>query len=76
VSGGAIRLRVGSVPAPDLVLAGRPQLIAALLTGQLTAAEVTALGMEISGDASLLDRVLPGPEAAYPSSPPSAAASA
>jgi DNA-binding HxlR family transcriptional regulator len=76
VSGGAIRLRVGSVPAPDLVLAGRPQLIAALLTGQFTAAEVTALGMEISGDASLLDRVLPGPEAAYPSSPPSAAASA
>jgi DNA-binding HxlR family transcriptional regulator len=76
VSGGAVRLRVGSVPAPDLVLAGRPQLIAALLTGQLTAAEVTALGVEISGDASLLDRILPGPEAAYPSSPPPAAASA
>jgi DNA-binding HxlR family transcriptional regulator len=76
VSGGAVRLRPGSVPVPDLVLAGRPQLIAALLTGQLTAAEVTALGLEISGDASLLDRVLPGPEAAYPSSPPPAAASA
>jgi DNA-binding HxlR family transcriptional regulator len=76
VSGGAVRLRVGSVPVPDLVLAGRPQLMAALLTGQLTAAEVTALGLEISGDASLLDRVLPGPEAAYPSSPPTAAASA
>jgi DNA-binding HxlR family transcriptional regulator len=76
VSGGAVRLRAGSVPAPDLVLAGRPQLIAALLTGQLTAAEVTALGMEISGDARLLDRVLPGQEAAYPSSPPPAAASA
>jgi DNA-binding HxlR family transcriptional regulator len=76
VSGGTVRLRVGSVPAPDLVLAGRPQLIAALLTGQLTAAEVTALGMAISGDASLLDRVLPGLEASYPSSPPPAAASA
>jgi len=74
VSGGTVRLRVGTAGAPDLVLAGRPQLIAALLTGQLTAAEVTALGMAISGDASLLDRVLPGPEAAYPNSPLSAAA--
>jgi DNA-binding HxlR family transcriptional regulator len=76
VSGGQVRLRVGSVPVPDLVLAGPPQLIAALLTGQLTAAEVTALGLEINGDASLLDRVLPGPEAAYPSSPPPVAAPA
>ncbi len=76
VSGGAARLRVGPAQAPDLVLAGRPQLIAALLTGQLTAAEVTPLGLEISGDASLLDRVLPGPEAAYPGSPPPGATSA
>ena len=76
VSGGAVRLRVGTAGVPDLVLAGRPQLIAALLTGQLTAAEVTALGMVISGDARLLDRVLPGPEDAYPGSPPPAAASA
>jgi DNA-binding HxlR family transcriptional regulator len=72
VSDGTVRLRSGAAQAPDLVLAGRPQLIAALLTGQLSAAEVTALGMEMSGDASLLDRVLPGPEAAYPSSPPPA----
>jgi DNA-binding HxlR family transcriptional regulator len=69
VSGGAVRLRAGSVPAPDLVLAGRPQLIAALLTGQLTAAEVAAAGLEISGDTSVLDRVLPGPAAAYPNPP-------
>lgn len=69
VSGGAVRVRVGSVPAPDLVLAGRPLLINALLTGQLTAAEVAALGLEISGDASVLDRVLPGPESAYPNRP-------
>jgi DNA-binding HxlR family transcriptional regulator len=76
VSGGAVRLRVGTAAVPDLVLAGRPQLIAALLTGQLTAADVTALGLEISGDASLLYRVLPGQEAAYPSSPPPAPAPA
>jgi DNA-binding HxlR family transcriptional regulator len=73
VSGGAVRFRVGPAAAldraPDLVLAGRPQLIGALLTGQLSVADVTALGLEISGDAGLLDRVLPGPEAAYPNSP-------
>ena len=61
VSGGAARLRVGPVPAPDLVLAGRPQLIAGLLTGQLTAAEVAEYGLEISGDTSVLDRILPDP---------------
>jgi DNA-binding HxlR family transcriptional regulator len=68
VSGGAVRVRVGSVPNPDLVLAGRPQLIDALFTGQLTAAEVVAYGLEISGDTGVLDRVLPGPEDAYQSS--------
>ncbi len=30
VSGGTVSLRVGPVPDPDLVLAGRPQLSAAL----------------------------------------------
>jgi DNA-binding HxlR family transcriptional regulator len=69
VSGGPVRLRAGSVPTPDLVLAGRPQLIAALLTGQLTAAEVTAFGLEISGDTAVLDRILPDSTAAYPNHP-------
>jgi DNA-binding HxlR family transcriptional regulator len=70
VSGGAVRARVGSVPSPDLVLTGPPQLINALLTGQLTVAEVAARGLEISGDASVLDRILPDPEAAYATLPP------
>ena len=69
VSGGAVSIRVGTVPSPDLVLTGRPQLMAALFTGQLSIAEVTARGLEVSGDASVLDRILPGPEAAYPNSP-------
>jgi DNA-binding HxlR family transcriptional regulator len=69
VSGGTVRLRAGSVPAPDLVLAGRPQLIGALISGQLTAAEVAAAGLEISGNTSVLDRILPGPAAAYPNRP-------
>jgi DNA-binding HxlR family transcriptional regulator len=71
VSGGEVHVRVGSVPRPDLVLTGRPLLINALVTGQLSVAEVTALGLEISGDASLLDRILPDPEDAYPNSPES-----
>jgi DNA-binding HxlR family transcriptional regulator len=70
VSGGAVRLRVGSAATPDLILAGRPQLIAALFTGQLTAAEVAAGGLEISGDTGVLDRILPRPSAAYPHHPP------
>jgi DNA-binding HxlR family transcriptional regulator len=70
VSGGAVRFRVGSVPTPDLVLAGRPQLIAALITGQLTAADVAACGLEISGDTGVLDRILPDSTAAYPNHPP------
>ena len=57
MTGGKVSVRVGSAPAPDVVLAGRPQLISALLTG----AEVTPLGLEISGDVTVLDRVLPGP---------------
>ena len=69
VSGGAVSVRAGTVPDPDLVLAGRPQLFAALFTGQLSAADVAALGLEISGDAGVLDRVLPGPEAAYHGQP-------
>ena len=59
VSGGTVRTRLGPATAPDLVLAGDPQLIMALLSGYRTAAEMTALGLEITGDDSLLRRVLP-----------------
>ena len=69
VSGGSVRLRQGSVTAPDVVLTGRPQLIAAVLTGQLTTAEAAAAGLEIAGGAGVLDRVLPGPDGAYPARP-------
>ena len=73
VSGGEVRLRAGTAPRPDLVLAGRPQLINALLTGQLSADDVRAGGLEISGDAALLDRVLPGQEDGYHGQPQPAA---
>ncbi len=59
VSGGSARMRLGTAAAPDLVLRGEPRLILALFSGHLTAAEVADLGLEISGDASVLQRVLP-----------------
>jgi DNA-binding HxlR family transcriptional regulator len=64
VSGGSARIRLGPAAAPDLVLQGEPRLILALFSGQLTADEVANLGLEISGDASVLRRVLPEPVAA------------
>jgi DNA-binding HxlR family transcriptional regulator len=66
ISGGEARTRLGTAAAPDLVLQGEPQLILALFSGGLTAAEVADLGLEISGDTSVLQRILPeswsGPE--------------
>ena len=56
---GSATTRLGTAAAPDLVLTGEPRLILALFSGQLTAAEVTDRGLEISGDASVLPRVLP-----------------
>ena len=59
ISGGQLRTRLGTAAAPDLVLQGEPQLILALFSGALTVAEVAGLGLEITGDASVLQRVLP-----------------
>jgi DNA-binding HxlR family transcriptional regulator len=64
VSGGSVHTRLGTAAAPDLILHGEPQLILALLTGQLTAAEATDRGLQISGDIGVLHRVLPEPVAA------------
>ncbi|MGH3262005.1 MAG: winged helix-turn-helix transcriptional regulator [Trebonia sp.] len=69
LSNGAVRVRVGTVTGPDLVLEGRPQLITALLAGQLSVGGVADRGLRISGDATLLDRVLPGNEDAYHGQP-------
>jgi DNA-binding HxlR family transcriptional regulator len=64
VSGGSAWFRPGPAAAPDLVLQGEPRLILALFSGHLTATEAADLGLQISGDASVLDRVLPEPVAA------------
>ncbi len=63
VSGGTIRTRLGTAASPDLVLTGEPQLLLAVLSGYLTTAQAADLGVQINGDASVLDRVLPEPAA-------------
>jgi DNA-binding HxlR family transcriptional regulator len=64
ISGGSARTRLGTAPAPDLILQGEPQLILALLSGQLTAAEAADRGLQVSGDTGVLRRVLPEPAVA------------
>jgi DNA-binding HxlR family transcriptional regulator len=64
VSGGSIRTRLGTAAVPDLVLSGEPQVILGLFAGHITVADAAHLGLQISGDASVLHRVLPQPAAA------------
>jgi DNA-binding HxlR family transcriptional regulator len=59
VSGGTIRTRLGSAAAPDVVLSGEPRLILALFAGAFSAAEAADLGLEVRGDISAVERILP-----------------
>jgi DNA-binding HxlR family transcriptional regulator len=72
ISGGRARTRLGTAAAPDLVLQGEPQLILALFSGALTPAQVADLGLEISGETTVLRRVLPESWAGPGASPASA----
>ena len=63
VSGGTVRTRPGTAASPDLVLAGEPRLILGMFWGKLTAPEAVALGLEVTGDESVLQRVIPDPAA-------------
>ena len=59
VSGGEVRTRAGRAPSPDLVLTGPPRVILGLLSARLTPAEAQGLGLEISGDPAILERLQP-----------------
>jgi DNA-binding HxlR family transcriptional regulator len=59
VSGGAVHTRPGRAAAPDLVLQGTPKVILGLLSAHLTPAEAQGLGLEITGDAAILERLQP-----------------
>jgi DNA-binding HxlR family transcriptional regulator len=63
VSGGSVGMRPGTAAAPDLVLEGEPQLILALLSGHVGAAEVAGRGLRLSGDVGVLQRLVPEPAA-------------
>jgi DNA-binding HxlR family transcriptional regulator len=63
VSGGSVHLRLGAATAPDLILQGEPRLILGIFIGVITAADAVDLGLQVTGDAGLLDRVLPRPAA-------------
>ncbi len=79
-SGGAVRSRPGDADAPDLVLAGPPQLVVGVLVGNLSLAEARARGLDVDGDLAVLSRLRPAAPAPQPataaaSQPATAAAS-
>jgi DNA-binding HxlR family transcriptional regulator len=57
VAGGAVSTRLGTTPSPDLVLSGSPQLILGLLSAHLTPDAAREAGLEIEGDAGVLERL-------------------
>jgi|SRR5215469_8622954 len=59
VADGKVAMRLGSARAPDLVLSGEPRLILGMFNGLITAAEAASLGLDISGNAAVLERILP-----------------
>jgi hypothetical protein len=59
VAGGSVRTRLGTMPAPDLVLSGTPQLILGLLSAHLSPAQAQEAGLEIAGDVAALTRLQP-----------------
>jgi DNA-binding HxlR family transcriptional regulator/putative sterol carrier protein len=71
VSGGEVRARTGTAAAPDLILTGTPQPVLAVLTGKLTVAEATTRGLELTGDETVLARILPTGQAYFAEPDPS-----
>jgi DNA-binding HxlR family transcriptional regulator len=61
VGGGAVTHRVGHADSPDLVLRGPAPSILGALTGKLSAQEAIAAGLEVDGDATVLQRLRPDP---------------
>ena len=59
VAGGEVSMHLGTARSPDLVLTGEPRLILGMFNGIITAGEAANLGLEFSGDAAVLDRIVP-----------------
>jgi DNA-binding HxlR family transcriptional regulator len=58
-AGGVVTIRAGTAEDPDAVLAGPPETVVAVLTGQLGLSDAEALGVAFEGDRDLLRRLLP-----------------
>jgi DNA-binding HxlR family transcriptional regulator len=56
-AGGALQARPGPGVNPDAIISGTPRLTMGLLTGMLDIERAQALGLEISGDASAIERI-------------------
>jgi DNA-binding HxlR family transcriptional regulator len=59
VAGGVVSMRLGTTPAPDLVLSGEPRLILGMFNGFITVAEAADRGLDVTGDSAVLNRILP-----------------
>jgi DNA-binding HxlR family transcriptional regulator len=66
VSGGSVTTRPGPAADPDLVLEGTAPLILATLAAKLPIEEAAARGLKISGDPTVLERILPEPAGRRP----------
>ena len=58
---GKIHTHPGAAENPDLILTGPPQLLVAVLTGQLNLTTARARGLQTQGNAKILSRFRPEP---------------
>jgi len=61
---GSVHTHPGAAEKPDLVLAGPPQLLVGVVTGQVRLATARARGLRTRGNAKILSRLLPEPAGA------------
>jgi hypothetical protein len=61
---GSVHTHPGTAEKPDLILAGSPQLLVGVVTGQLKLATARARGLRTRGNAKILSRLLPEPAGA------------
>ncbi|MGH9125134.1 MAG: winged helix-turn-helix transcriptional regulator [Acidimicrobiales bacterium] len=66
---GHVQLRPGEATRPEVTLAGPPDAILGVLTGQLDARNAATLGLDITGDARLLAELRPIATAIPPAVP-------
>jgi DNA-binding HxlR family transcriptional regulator len=66
VRGGDVRSRSGAAAHPDAIFSGTPRLILATLIGKVSLDDARARGMQVTGEAEALERILPRRDAELP----------